>query len=234
MPETSSLGCVNEILNLHAEILNFSWSVMITIVDYKAGNLTSVKRAFDYLGIPNQVSANPQAIQAAERIVFPGVGHAGTAMRVLKERGLDSALKTAYLQGTPILGICIGCQIVLSHSEEGDTDCLDLVPGTCAHFQLQDATLKIPHMGWNEVTVTKPHPIISHIRPGDEFYFVHSFYPQPIDPGTVYATTEYGITFPVAIGAGNLFAVQFHAEKSGPVGLKLLENFAHWNIGDAL
>jgi glutamine amidotransferase len=225
---------VNKILNHHVEILNHHWSAMITIVDYKAGNLTSVKRAFDYLGIPNQVSADPQAIQAAERIVFPGVGHAGTAMRVLKERGLDSALKTAYLQGTPILGICIGCQIILSHSEEGDTACLDLVPGTCVHFQLQDATLKIPHMGWNEVTVTKPHPIISHIRPGDEFYFVHSFYPQPIDPGTVYATTEYGITFPVAIGAGNLFAVQFHAEKSGPVGLKLLENFAYWNIGDAL
>jgi imidazole glycerol-phosphate synthase subunit HisH len=207
---------------------------MITIVDYKAGNLTSVKRAFDYLGIPNQVSADPETIQAAERIVFPGVGHAGTAMRVLKERGLDSALRTAYLQGTPILGICIGCQIILSHSEEGDTVCLDLLPGTCARFQLQDATLKIPHMGWNEVNVTKPHPIISHIRPGDEFYFVHSFYPQPIKPESVYATTEYGITFPVAIGAGNLFAVQFHAEKSGPIGLKLLKNFANWNIGDSL
>jgi glutamine amidotransferase len=225
---------VNKILNHHVEILNHHWSAMITIVDYKAGNLTSVKRAFDYLGIPNQVSADPQAIQAAERIVFPGVGHAGTAMRVLKERGLDSALKTAYLQGTPILGICIGCQIILGYSEEGDTACLNLVPGICVHFRLQDATLKIPHMGWNEVTVTKPHPIISHIRPGDEFYFVHSFYPRPFDPGTVYATTEYGITFPVAIGAGNLFAVQFHAEKSGPVGLRLLENFAHWNSGDAL
>ena len=205
---------------------------MITIVDYKAGNLTSVKRAFDHLGVPNQISADPQVIRDAERIVFPGVGHTGAAMRVLKKGGLDSALTTAYSLGTPILGICIGCQIILSHSEEGDTACLDLIPGTCTHFHLQDETLKIPHMGWNEVTVTRPHPILKHIRPGDEFYFVHSFYPQPTDPVTVYATSEYGKPFPVAIGTGNLFAVQFHAEKSGLIGLKLLENFAHWNVGD--
>ena len=204
---------------------------MITIVDYEAGNLTSVKRAFDHLGIPNQISADPQVIQDAERIVFPGVGHARTAMHVLKERGLDSALKTAYLHGTPILGICIGCQIILSHSEEGDTVCLDLLPGMCTHFQLQDVTLKIPHVGWNEVTVTRPHPILRHIRKGDEFYFVHAFYLQPNDPATIYATSEYGKTFPVAIGTGNLFGVQFHAEKSGPIGLKLLENFAHWKVG---
>ena len=207
---------------------------MITIVDYKAGNLTSVKRAFDHLGIPNQITANPQVIQAAERIVFPGVGHAGTAMHVLKERGLDSALRTAYSRGTPILGICIGCQIILTHSEEGDTACLDILPGVCSHFQLQDLSLKIPHMGWNEVTVIQPHPILRHIQPGDEFYFVHSFYPQPDDPATVYATCEYGKPFPVAIGTGNLFAVQFHAEKSGPIGLELLDNFAHWNVGDEL
>lgn len=207
---------------------------MITIVDYKAGNLTSVKRAFDHLGIPNQISPDPQIIREAERIVFPGVGHAGAAMRVLKERGLDSALKTAFSRGTPILGICIGCQIILSHSEEGDTICLDLLPGTCTHFQFRDATLKIPHMGWNEVTVTQPHPVLRHIRPGDEFYFVHSFYPRPIDPASVYATSTYGTSFPVAIGKGNLFAVQFHAEKSGPIGLKLLENFANWNVGETL
>jgi len=207
---------------------------MITIVDYKAGNLTSVKRAFDHLGIPNQISADPQVIQAAERIVFPGVGHAGTAMRVLKERGLDLALKTAFLQGTPILGICIGCQIILSRSEEGDTACLDLLPGSCNLFRLEDVSLKIPHMGWNEVNVTQFHPILKHIQPGDEFYFVHSFYPQPIDPATIYATSEYGQAFPVAIGIRNLFAVQFHAEKSGPIGLQLLENFAHWDVGEVL
>jgi imidazole glycerol-phosphate synthase subunit HisH len=201
---------------------------MITIVDYKAGNLTSVKRALDHLGIPNQISANPEIVRGAERIIFPGVGHAAAAMNVLKARGLDSALKDAFTHGTPILGICIGCQIILTHSEEGNTPGLDLIPGVCTRFQVLDAVLKIPHMGWNAVMVTQPHPVLAHLMPGDEFYFVHSYYPQPTDPTTVYATSEYGATFPVAIGTGSLFAVQFHAEKSGPIGLQLLENFAGW------
>ena len=205
---------------------------MITIVDYKAGNLTSVKRALDHLGIPNQISSDPEIIRGAERIIFPGVGHAASAMNVLRARGLDSALKDAYAQGTPILGICIGCQIILTHSEEGNTTGLDLIQGVCTRFQVREAALKIPHMGWNAVTVTRPHPVLAHLRPGDEFYFVHSYYPQPTDPETVYATSKYENTFPVAIGTGNLFAVQFHAEKSGPVGLQLLENFAHWKVGE--
>ena len=201
---------------------------MITIVDYKAGNLTSVKRALDHLGITSQISADPDIVRKAEKVIFPGVGAAGAAMDVLKERNLDSALKESYQNGTPILGICIGCQIILTHSEEDDTPCLDLVPGTCVRFQLNDPALKVPHMGWNAVIVTQPHPILNHLRPGDEFYFVHSFYPQPADMAKVYATSEYGGTFPVAIGMDNLFAVQFHAEKSGPLGLRLLENFARW------
>ena len=203
---------------------------MITIVDYKAGNLTSVKRALDHLGLENQISADPQVVRQAGRIIFPGVGHAGAAMRVLKERGLDSALKEAVQRGTPVLGICIGCQIVLSHSEEADTTCLDLIPGACVRFKLSDPSLKIPHMGWNAVTVTQPHPVLGHLRPGDEFYFVHSYYPQPVNPAYIYATSDYGGSFPVAIGRDNLFAVQFHTEKSGPVGLKVLENFANWKI----
>ena len=201
---------------------------MITIVDYKAGNLTSVKRALDHLGITSQISADPDIVRKAGKVIFPGVGAAGAAMDVLKERNLDSALKESYQNGTPILGICIGCQIILTHSEEDDTPCLDLVPGTCVRFQLNDPALKVPHMGWNAVIVTQPHPILNHLRPRDEFYFVHSFYPQPADMAKVYATSEYGGTFPVAIGMDNLFAVQFHAEKSGPLGLRLLENFASW------
>ena len=204
---------------------------MITIVDYKAGNLTSVKRALEVLGIQNQITADPEVVRNAERIIFPGVGHAGTAMQILKKRGLDSALKDAYTHGAPILGICIGCQIILTHSEEGDTPGLDLIPGTCSRFRFRDAAFKVPHMGWNTVTVTQPHPILAHLQPGDEFYFVHSYYPQPIDPAVVYATSEYGGSFPVAIGTGNLFAVQFHAEKSGPVGLQLLNNYAQWQVG---
>src|SRR3954467_7574317 len=114
---------------------------MITIVDYKAGNLTSVKRALDHLGIPNRVSGDPDEIVGAERVIFPGVGAAGAAMGILKERGIDSALQECFRKGTPILGICLGCQIVLTHSEEDDTDCLDLLPGTCVRFRVNDPTL---------------------------------------------------------------------------------------------
>jgi glutamine amidotransferase len=201
---------------------------MITIVDYKAGNLTSVKRALDHLGIENQISKDPNVVRNAEQVIFPGVGAAGAAMEVLKRRKLDSALKEVFQKGTPILGICIGCQIILAYSEEDDTPCLDLIPGKTVRFQLNNPTLKIPHMGWNAVKVTHLHPILSHLRPGDEFYFVHSYYPQPDDNAKIYATSDYGGEFPVAIGTDNLFAVQFHAEKSGPLGLQLLKSFSDW------
>jgi glutamine amidotransferase len=211
---------------------------MITLVDYKAGNLTSVRRALTHLGIPCQVSADPNVVRRAEKIIFPGVGAAGAAMDVLRERGLDSALKEAFAAGTPILGICIGCQIILDHSAEDDVECLGLLPGKTIRFPVSnplpsirssvDHPLKIPHMGWNGVTVTRPHPLLAHLHPGDEFYFVHSYYPQPADASQIYATSDYGGEFPVAIGRDNLFAVQFHTEKSGAVGLKVLQNFAGW------
>ncbi|MGB7875126.1 MAG: imidazole glycerol phosphate synthase subunit HisH [Anaerolineales bacterium] len=201
---------------------------MITIVDYKAGNLTSVKRALDHLSIENQISADPDIVYKAEKVIFPGVGAAGAAMAVLKERNLDTALKESFRKGTPILGICIGCQIILTHSEESDTPCLDLISGETVRFQRSDPALKIPHMGWNAVTVTQPHPILRHLHQDDEFYFVHSYYPQPNDNSKVYATSDYGGAFPVAIGVDNLFAVQFHTEKSGPLGLGLLKNFSEW------
>jgi glutamine amidotransferase len=203
---------------------------MITLIDYKAGNLTSVKRALDHLDIPAQISADPDEVRRAEKIIFPGVGAAGAAMEVLRERNLDSALKEAFQAGIPILGICIGCQIILDCSEEDDAKCLGLLPGKTIRFSVTDPLLKIPHMGWNAVSVLKPHPLLGHLRPGDEFYFVHSFYPQPDDPAQIYAVSEYGGEFPVAIGKDNLFAVQFHTEKSGKVGLKVLENFAGWRL----
>lgn len=207
---------------------------MITLVDYKAGNLTSVRRALTHLGIPCQITADPEQVRRADKIIFPGVGAAGAAMSVLRERGLDSALKESFAAGKPILGICIGCQIILEHSEEDDAACLGLLDGKTIRFGRSagwhPALLKIPHMGWNAVTVTQPHPLLSHLRPDDEFYFVHSYYPQPADPGQIYATSDYGGEFPVAIGRDNLFAVQFHTEKSGVVGLKVLENFANWQL----
>jgi glutamine amidotransferase len=223
---------------------------MITLVDYNAGNLTSVRRALTHLGIPSQITADPETVRRADKIIFPGVGAAGAAMSVLRERGLDAALKESFAKGTPILGICIGCQIILEHSEEDDAECLGLLGGKTVRFKPSPLTplpggegnfysppplgegpgvrerLKIPHMGWNAVSVTQPHPLLAHLRPGDEFYFVHSYYPQPADPGQIYAVSDYGGEFPAAIGKDNLFAVQFHAEKSGAVGLKVLENFS--------
>jgi glutamine amidotransferase len=202
---------------------------MILIVDYRAGNLTSVKRALDYLKIPNKFVSTGDELQGAERIIFPGVGHAAAAMAVLKERGFDVALREAFERGTPIMGICLGAQIALSHSDEGDTTCLGLIEGDCPRFELADKSLKIPHMGWNEIVATQPHYILKDLRKGDEFYFVHSFYPQPNDEANIYAVCEYEITFPAAIGHKNLFATQFHPEKSGRVGLSLIRNFSQWD-----
>jgi len=128
---------------------------MILIVDYKAGNLTSVRRALDHLDIPCRIVSTGDELRGAERVIFPGVGHAAAAMENLKERALDVALIEAFEQGTPILGICLGAQIVLSRSEEGDTPCLDLIPGDCPRFQLSDRSLKIPHMGWNEIAISQ-------------------------------------------------------------------------------
>jgi glutamine amidotransferase len=202
---------------------------MITIIDYNAGNLTSVRRALEHLGLPCRISADPQQVLEAERVIFPGVGHAASAMQVLRQRSLDQALHTAFARGTPILGICLGSQIVLTHSEEGNTPCLGLIEGDCPRFSLTDPALKIPHMGWNGVSLIRPHFILEDTGPGDEFYFVHSYYPQPADAQHVFATAEYESSFPAAIGCRNLFAVQFHPEKSGPAGLRLLRNFAAWN-----
>src|SRR5512144_2120159 len=121
---------------------------MITLVDYKAGNLTSVRRALTHLGIPCQISADPDVVRRADKIIFPGVGAAGAAMGVLRERGLDAALKETFAIGTPILGICIGCQIILEHSEEDDAECLGLLAGETIRFSVSNPLLKIPHMGW--------------------------------------------------------------------------------------
>lgn len=202
---------------------------MIAIVDYEAGNLTSVKRALDYLGIENIITPDPTVITGAERIIFPGVGHAASAMKTLLERKLDKALHAAFEKGTPILGICLGTQIILSRSEEGDTECLGLLDGFCPKFKLTNPLLKIPHIGWNSVTFRKEHPVLDGIAQNDEFYFVHSYYPVPSDTNCIIGTADYEIEFPVILGKNNLIATQFHPEKSGPSGLRLLSNFSKWN-----
>ena len=202
---------------------------MITIIDYNAGNIKSVQRACSEVGISSVITSAPVDVLKAERIIFPGVGAAPSAMDYMKKTGLDAALKKAFEAGIPILGICLGAQIILDMSEEGNQKCLGLVPGTTVRFKINDRLLKIPHMGWNEVTAVQPHPLLDGIKAGDEFYFIHSFYPQPAGEKDVYAVSNHGYDFCSALGRRSLFASQFHPEKSGRLGLQLLERFAEWD-----
>jgi glutamine amidotransferase len=201
---------------------------MITIIDYNAGNIRSVLRACAEVGVKAATTTDPAAVAKAEKIIFPGVGAAPSAMAYLQKTGLDAAIKDAFSSGVPVLGICLGTQIILESSEEGPQKCLGLVPGKTVRFRLKDKQLKIPHMGWNEVRMVKAHPLLDGIKPGDEFYFVHSYYPQPSAKEDIYAVTEYGGDFCCAMGHKNLFATQFHPEKSGRLGLELLERFTKW------
>ena len=199
------------------------------IIDYEAGNLKSVARACAEIGLSAKISDDSQSVLKADRIIFPGVGAAPSAMRSLRHKGLDKALIEAYRAGTPILGICLGLQISLEHSEEGSTPTLGLISGRVSRFKLSDKRLKVPHMGWNEVRRAREHPLLAALEAGDEFYFVHSYFPKPDDAALVYATASYEHDFCCALGAGNYFGVQFHPEKSGRVGLRLIENFAAWD-----
>ena len=207
---------------------------MIAIIDYRAGNLKSVERALHKLGFPCRVTHDTKEIQNAERIIFPGVGAAGKAMADLENLGLDRAIREAFEKGKPILGICLGAQIVLERSRENNSRCLGLIKGEVKQFpspliSQKGNRLKIPHMGWNRVRPLKDHPVLQGIGAVDEFYFVHSYYPVPALPENVAATTEYGIEFSSVIGYENLLAMQFHPEKSGAPGLRLLKNFCEWN-----
>lgn len=206
---------------------------MIAIIDYNAGNLASVFRAVSHLGFSSVITRDIHAIHAAERIIFPGVGAAGAAMESLQRIGLDAVIKEAFAGGKPILGICLGSQIILTHSEENSTACLGILDGTVRAFshdrRSEDGQkLKIPHMGWNGIRIDNSHPLLYGVEPDDEFYFVHSFYPDPQDADTVIAVTDYGIAFASIVAYKNLFATQFHLEKSGRPGLKILENFCQW------
>ena len=203
----------------------------ILIVDYDAGNLASVQRACAQVGVRAVISSDPARLLDAERVIFPGVGAAGSAMRSLRRAGLDAALKSAIAAGKPVLGICLGLQISLDHSEEQDTTTLGILPGTVRRFRFDRPDLKVPHMGWNAVRPVQAHPLLRDIEPGDEFYFVHGYYPVPARSADVFAVTGYETEFASAVGAGSYFATQFHPEKSGRVGLRLLDRFARWTGG---
>ncbi|OEU78349.1 MAG: imidazole glycerol phosphate synthase, glutamine amidotransferase subunit [Desulfobacterales bacterium C00003060] len=207
---------------------------MIAIIDYKAGNLKSVECAVKKLGFACMVTQRREDILNCERVIFPGVGAAGKAMADLRHLGLDKVMNQGFDAGKPILGICLGAQIILENSEENDARCLGLIPGGVKQFARPlfsegNERLKIPHMGWNGVDLRKTHPVLEGIMPADEFYFVHSYYPMPASDEYVVGTTGYGIEFPSVIGYKNLIAMQFHPEKSGRAGLRILENFCNWD-----
>lgn len=202
---------------------------MIAIVDYDAGNLRSVQRACARVGMDAVITADPAAVLAADKVIFPGVGAATSAVDTLAGRGLDKALVEFFKSGKPLLGICLGSQIVLEYTEEDQRDCLGLIAGSCERFDFPDRKLKVPHIGWNQVEVVQPHPMLATVESGDEFYFVHSYYARPESQENVFCRTEYGISFCSALGRDNLFASQFHLEKSGEMGLKVLAQFGQWD-----
>ena len=204
---------------------------MIAIVDYKAGNLTSVRLAFDAIAIEAVPTADPAVLARADRIVFPGVGAAASAMANLRATGLIDTLRARIAAGVPFLGICLGTQILLDRSEEdGGVDALGVLPGTVRKFTPSDPACKIPHMGWNQVRAARLHPLLEGVPDGSDFYFVHSYYPDPADDGDVIGTTDYaGVVFASMVGRGNVAATQFHVEKSGKTGLHVLRNFARWD-----
>jgi glutamine amidotransferase len=210
----------------------------VAIIDYGMGNLHSIAKAIQHAdaGVSVSVTDDREAILRADRVVFPGVGAIRDCMRALNERGLVLVLEEAAAE-KPFLGICLGMQALLDESEENDgTPCLGLVPGRVVRFAdgLADAAgnpLKIPHMGWNRVDPTSAHPLWAGIEPGSWFYFVHSYHARPAAPADIAATTDYPAPFASVLARGNVFAVQFHPEKSHSVGLRLLSNFLAWTPG---
>jgi len=209
---------------------------MIAIIDYNAGNITSVARALHNIGQDFVITDDTKMLNSASHVIFPGVGAAGEAMAFLKGKKLDNWLKLCFLSGKPIMGVCLGTQIILDYSEENDTQCVGLVAGSTKRFpenlQAAGRALKIPHMGWNSVTFRHKHPVFEGLAPEAEFYFVHSYYPSPEDDAAVLGTTEYGINFCSVLAVKNLVAMQFHPEKSGRPGLQILKNFCAWRGND--
>ncbi len=197
---------------------------MIAIVDYGRGNLRSVQKAFEYLGYEAKVTSIPEEIMKADRVVFPGVGAFGDCMENLKERGLVEVIKEFIASGRPFLGICLGMQLLFSVSEEfGPVEGLDVVKGRVVRFP---EGLKVPHMGWNQIEIVRSNPLLKGVKSGDFFYFVHSYYVVPEDESVVSTVTSYGVDFVSMIRRDNLFATQFHPEKSQRLGLRILDNFA--------
>ena len=212
----------------------------VAIIDYGMGNLHSVSKAFEHVAPDAEilVTSDPEAIRAAARVVFPGVGAMPDCIRELDQRGLTKSVRDAAA-AKPFLGICLGLQALFEHSEEGDCQGLGILPGRVRRFPdgLKDAAgerLKVPHMGWNTVHQARRHPLWNGIEEGTRFYFVHSYYVDPADPAWIAGASRYPFEFACAVARDNLFAVQFHPEKSQAAGLRLLANFTTWDGNPAL
>jgi imidazole glycerol-phosphate synthase subunit HisH len=202
---------------------------MIAIVDYKAGNLTSVAAALAHLGHRCEITDRPEKVRAADRVILPGVGAAGATMENLRALGLDECLRNDVAKaGTPFLGICIGIQVLFTHSDEdGGVDCLGIVSGRVVKFPsaIDGRPLKVPQIGWNRVHQERAHPIFVGVSDNTHFYFVNSYYPVADDQAAVVGSSDYGVPFAAAIARDNVIATQFHLEKSGAAGLRMLDNF---------
>ena len=208
----------------------------VAVIDYGMGNLRSVSKAVEHVATRAEVRVtdDPAFIGSADRIVFPGQGAARDCMAAIGDHHLNEAIRDAA-QNKPFLGICMGLQVLLSHSEENDgTDLLGIVPGEVVRFPVdlrhEGEKLKVPHMGWNGVRQTVEHALWQGIDDDARFYFVHSYYVKPLDASIESGRTEYGLPFTCAIARDNLFAVQFHPEKSAHTGLRLLKNFIEWDL----
>jgi glutamine amidotransferase len=203
----------------------------IVVVDYDAGNLRSVQRALEHVGLQALVTSDPREVERAAALVLPGVGSAQDCMRKLASRGLIRPLQEYAASGRPFLGVCIGLQLLFDGSEEGGgVDCLGILPGTVRRFPAQSG-LKIPQIGWNDVTFKFDHPLIDGIPGGSYFYFVHSYYADPSQPGITIGEAEYGVDFAAIVASDNVVATQFHPEKSADLGLRLYANFGRIAAG---
>ncbi len=207
------------------------------IVDYGAGNLRSVAKAFEKVGAAPLVTSAPDAVESADLLVLPGVGAAADTMSSLARLGLVEPIRRYVGSGRPFFGVCLGLQVLLDGSEEGGwQECFGLVPGVVRRFSPPSAddsapVLKVPHMGWNQVWQRADHPVFAGVPDGAYFYFVHSYFAAPKDRAAVVGETDYGLAFPSVLAKDSVFATQFHPEKSGDVGLRLYSNFLAWGRG---
>jgi len=197
----------------------------VTVIDYQSGNIRSVTQALSKIGSSSNVTDNHDQIRKSDAVILPGVGSASQAMRELTKRELLVPIKEFIATGKPFLGICLGLQVLLEKSEEGDTECMGIIPGTVQHF---NTTQKIPHMGWNTVHFNNSHPIFNSIADEEYFYFVHSYFAAPCKQDNILGITQYGdITFCSVAIKENVIATQFHPEKSGAKGLTIFKNFVN-------